>query len=117
MTGVPDIDQQRAQRRAEERARRNAEGVFRADVQRALENPGTRAVLARFLTIMGIDDSPFSTNGLEQSRAIGLQDAGRWWLNVIRAHCPEREAQVRQLMREFAKPVKPTTEEDSEDEH
>lgn len=117
MTGVPDIDQQRAQRRAAEKAQRMAAAVFRADVQRALENPGTRVLVAHFLTAMGIDNSPFSTNGLEQARAIGLQDAGRWWLNVIRAHCPEREPQLRQLMRELTKPVNPTTEEESEDEH
>lgn len=58
------------------------------------------------------DGSAFGTNAMAQSHAIGWQDAARWWLDLIRDHCPEKEQQIR---REGMANVPPaTTEEDPE---
>lgn len=119
MTRIPDMDAQAAQRRREAKAARMARDQLRTDVQTMLGVPGARKVLAQFMLAMRIDDSPFSSNGLEQAHGIGLQDAARWWINMIRDHCPEKEHQVRQAMRELTKPVTlpQDDEEESEDEH
>ena len=68
---------------------------FQRDVQLALNNVELRRVLGRFFFEMKLDGSPLNTNGMMQSHGIGLQDAARWWINVIRDNCPEREVQIR----------------------
>lgn len=101
---------------AKQRADREAEKWFqeqlRADVQQVMNLPAARRILWLFMQQTGMDASPFATNAMAQSHAIGMQDAGKWWLEVIRAHCPEKEAQIR---REGMANVPPaTTKEDDE---
>jgi hypothetical protein len=117
MTRIPDMEEQAAQRRREAKAQRMAREQLRADVQNLLNSPGARKVLAQFLLAMRIDDSPFSNNGLEQAHGVGLQDAARWWLNMVRDHCPEKEPQIRQAMRELTKPVTLPQDDEQESEH
>lgn len=102
----------RQQREAVKQAKWQEE-IFRADVQHLLNDPAMRRVLWRYWQDMGLDVSPFATNAMAQSHAIGLQDAAKWWLNVIRAHCPEKEAQVRKEGLTVASPP-PNEEEDDE---
>ena len=65
------------------------------DVKGALAHEPTRRLLWVFLQTMGLDDSPFNTNAMAQSRAIGRAEAAQWWLRAIRDNCPERESQMR----------------------
>ena len=65
------------------------------DVRGALAHEPTRRLLWVFLQTMGLDDSPFNTNAMAQSRAIGRTEAAQWWLRAIRDNCPERESQMR----------------------
>lgn len=84
---------------AKQRADREAEKWFqeqlRADVQQVMNLPAARRILWLFMQQTGMDASPFATNAMAQSHAIGMQDAGKWWLNLVRDHCPEKEAQIR----------------------
>lgn len=103
---------------AKQRADREAEKFFheqmRADVQQVMNLPAARRILWLFMQQTGLDVSPFSTNAMAQSHAIGMHDAAKWWLNLIRDHCPEKEQQIRREgLANIAKPT-PTTEEDSE---
>lgn len=82
-------------RRADERAQKLAEQQIRADIQQLMNLPAGRRILWAFMEQAGLDSSPFSPNAMTQSHAIGLQDGAKWWLNLIRAHCPEKEAQIR----------------------
>jgi hypothetical protein len=68
---------------------------LRADLREVMEIPGGRRVIAQFLHDMGVDSSPFSPNAMTQSRDIGRQEGGRWWLDSIRAACPEKEPVMR----------------------
>lgn len=95
MTHHMDHDRARRQQQDQQRAQAIQDGLFKKAVQEALGNPNVRLMLWEFLQQMGLDASPFSGNGPAQAHAIGQQDAARWWLNVIRRHCPEREAQIR----------------------
>ena len=88
------IESKRRDAQAEKEARIRAE-IFRADVQQIMKLDSMRRVLGEFFAQVGLDDSPFSPNAMQQSHAIGLQDAAKWWINVIRLHCPEREALIR----------------------
>lgn len=110
------LDRSRALRQDAEAAKETdlREIQFRKDVQDAMNQPGMRRIVWRFLTDMGVDASPFNTNAMAQSRGIGMQDAGKWWLNVIRAHCPEKEAQIRKEAMTAAK--KPTNEDEANDD-
>ena len=85
------MDRDRATRLTQERF----EAQFQRDVQAALDNKPLRHILGRFFYEMKLDGSPLNTNGMMQSHGIGLQDAARWWIAVIREHCPEREVQIR----------------------
>lgn len=76
---------------ADNRARRE----LREAVRTVLATDPGRRVVWDFLQAVGIDGSSFNTNAMAQSHATGMQDAGRWWLNLIRDACPEREAQMR----------------------
>lgn len=85
------IKQQRQQTQ-QDKAR---EEQFRRDVQLALTNKATRAVLNRFFDEAGLDTSAFNPHGSIQAHALGKQDAAKWWINVIREHCPEQEVVLR----------------------
>lgn len=103
-------ENERQRKQAEKQARRQ----FRADARALFADESSRRLVFQFLQAMGIDQSPFHTNSMTQSSLIGRQDAARWWLNLIRDACPEREAQMRA---EAAKAAKRTTPiEDSSDD-
>lgn len=68
---------------------------IRADVQQVMNLDAMRRILWLFIQQTGVDASPFATNAMAQSHAIGMQDAAKWWINLIREHCPEKEAQIR----------------------
>ena len=100
-----------------EREARNAEKwlqeQLRSDVQTVMNMAPARRILWLFMQQLGHDRSPFATNAMAQSHAIGMQDAVKWWLELIRDHCPEKEAQIRKEGMAMAKP-KQSTEDDSE---
>lgn len=103
---------------AQQRQDRAAEKWFReqmkADVQQLMNLPAARRILWLFMQQTALDASPFATNAMAQSHAIGMQDAAKWWLNLIRDHCPEKEQQIRREgLTNSAKP-NTTTEEDPE---
>lgn len=90
-----DHQANRATRVEDQRKAKQREAMFRADVQTVMASKSARRVLWAFLQDVGVDSSPFSQNGLAMAHATGLQDGGKWWLNVLRAHCPELEATMR----------------------
>jgi hypothetical protein len=90
-----DFDEANRRRKAEEKRQKLAEGMLKADFQHVLSIPGARRILWQFLQDMGLDDSAFATNAMQQSHNIGQQDAAKWWLNGVRRFCPEVEAAMR----------------------
>lgn len=94
-------DDRRDDARAEEaRARKMAQRQERLDVQAVFGERAGRRLLAAFLHDAGIDRSAFATDPLVMAQAAAWQDAARWWLDRIREHCPEKEAQLRKESRE-----------------
>lgn len=91
------LDRESAQRAelAMKRAQGIQQGLFKKAAQAALADPNVRHILWEFMQQMGLDRSPFNPNAMTQSHNIGKQEAVGWFLNVMREHCPEREAQVR----------------------
>lgn len=90
-----DTDAQQDRQRRQALIDKAFDATVRADAQAMMEKEGNRRLLYLFMQQMGIDRSAFSTNAMQQSHAIGKQEAAAWWINLIREHCPEREAQVR----------------------
>lgn len=88
---------------------------FALAFKNVLGTPDARAVLFQFLTDVGADNSAFSTNGMAQSHAIGLQDAARWWITNIREHCPQWEQRMRNEANQAAKALQ-IIEDSSHDE-
>lgn len=88
-----------ANREAEEKARRKAmqyaQQKEREDIVAMMALPASRRLMARFLDTTGIDTTSYRDTPIAMGHASGWQDAARWWLEVIREHCPEREAQMR----------------------
>jgi hypothetical protein len=91
------IDEQRNEARlAEERRKVKLQvAQFRSDVQAVFGTVEGRRVLSAFLHNAGADQSTLRHDNLATGHAIGWQDAARWWLTALRAHCPEREVQMR----------------------
>lgn len=82
----------------EQRERRLLELQFQqlqGDVRSVLETSAGRRLIWTFIQAMGVDETPFNTNAMAQSRLIGRAEAAQWWLRAIRENCPEREAQMR----------------------
>lgn len=116
MTGSP-YDRE-ARRRADREAQREQKlrtQQLRADIQQLMGLESGRRVVAEFMAQMGVDASPFATNAMQMAHATGKQDAGKWWLNLIRQFCPEKEAIIR-AEHDRKPPVKPA-DEDEDDEH
>ena len=86
---------------------------LKADAQQVMNVPAMRRILWLFMQQTGLDASPFATNAMAQSHAIGMQDAAKWWLNLVRDHCPEKEAQIRREGLAQAKPK--TTDQEPEE--
>lgn len=101
--------QQRAERQRQDFIRKQ----LKADVQQLMNLPAGRRILYLYLQWTGVDESPFATNAMQQSYHIGKGDSGKWWLNLLREFCPEKEIAVRQEGASMEKMV-PTTEEDPE---
>lgn len=114
MSDPYDIEARREQERRAKREQKLRDDLFKADVQQVMKLPAMRRILWSFMEEMGLDQSPFATNGMLQSWGIGKQDAAKWWLNVIREFCPEREAQMRAEGRKVP-PVDPGNEENDDD--
>lgn len=108
-------DFERNAERQRKEAEKNARRQFRADARAVFADASARRLVYQFMQTMGLDASPFNTNSMTQSAFIGRQDAARWWLNLIRDACPEREAQMRAEAAKAAK-QKSTIEESSDDE-
>lgn len=109
MDRQPEIDRQ-----ARERAKLR-EAMFRRAVQEALGLPSVRQIVFEFLTTAQVDVSPMHDTAEKTAWAIGWQDAGNWWINQIRTHCPEREGQMRAEANTRAREdAPPDTEETSE---
>lgn len=100
----------RRAREEADRARLMGEQL-RSDIQTVMNMAPARRILWLFMQQTGMDRSAFATNAMAQSHAIGMQDAAKWWVNLIREHCPEREAQIRVEGEAMAK-AKPTTEDE-----
>ena len=109
-----DFDARRQRDREAQRQERRDRELLKADVQAMFNSQSTRRVMAAFLEDMGLDASPFSPNAMTQSHAIGRQEAARWWVQQIRAYCPEKE-QVMRIERQQAAQEQST--EDETDEH
>ena len=111
------LDESEAQQeRAAEEARlaKLLAAQHRRDVQELMALPSMQRLLARFLEDAGEGVSPFRTDALVMAHAAGWQDAALWWLARIRAHCPEREAQVRKALREAARGASQDTDDGPE---
>lgn len=103
------------ERRIQEKAEHLANQQVRADIQQVMNLPSARRILYAFMHNMGLDASAFSTNAMAQSRSIGRQEAAQWWLEMIREHCPEKEAQIRNEGAEMVRAqMKKSTEDDDQ---
>ena len=98
-------DQQRNKNRARaaEKVVRNANEQLASDIRALFKQDATRRVVLQFTESMGADISPFNTNAMMQSRGIGMQDAARWWMDLVREYCPEQEVVMRNEARAAAK--------------
>lgn len=92
-----DLDRGEQDRKARliAQASQKFDGEMRQKLKTMLDNPDNRLVVSRFLEDMGIGKSPFSPNAMTQSHAIGKQEAAQWWIDSIRAACPEKELPMR----------------------
>lgn len=95
MTHPLDGDAREQEQRDEKLRAKNAAAQLRKDVQSVLATEQGRRVVWLFLQTAGMDFSPFRTDPVLMAHAVGWQDAAGFWLNLIRSHCPEREAQMR----------------------
>ena len=114
MSDPYDIDERRRQEREANKEQKLRADMFKSDVQQVMQLPAMRRILLSFMDAMGFDQSPFATNAMLQSHGIGKQDAAKWWVNVIREYCPEREAQMRAEGRKVP-PVDPGNEENDDE--
>lgn len=110
-----DIEERERQRRIDKKAERLANAQQRADIQEIMNTKAGRRILYAFMHQMGIDASAFSPNAMAQSHAIGRQEGAQWWVNLIREHCPEKEAQIRIEGQEMVRrQLQESTEEDDQ---
>lgn len=78
-----------------DKAAKLAQQRFREDVQTVFKSREARRLLSAFLRDSHIDGSTFRETPHTMAFVAGWQDAGRWWIDVIRQHCPEREVEMR----------------------
>jgi hypothetical protein len=97
-----DLDRGEKDRKARlvSQASEKFDAEMRKRIKAMLDVPDNRMVVSHFIAQIDIDASPFSPNAMTQSHAIGKQDAAKWWINAIRAACPEKELPMR---REYEK--------------
>ena len=90
-----DNEAREQQARDEELRAKLLEARRRKDVQAVMGTVEGRRLVFAFLQTAGVDNTPFRSELAAMGHAVGWQDAGRYWLDLIRSHCPEREAQMR----------------------
>lgn len=95
MTHPLDDEAREQSARAEQLRAKVSAARLRKDVQTTLATEEGRRLVWLFLQTAGIDYSPFRADPVAMAHAVGWQDAGSFWLALIRSHCPEREAQMR----------------------
>lgn len=100
-------ERQSADRAKVEKALRSQ---LRADVQEVLALPSGRRLVHAFLAAAGLDNTTYRNNLGDMAHAIGWQDGARWWVDLIRAHCPEREALMRAEANKQHKDLEPSDE-------
>ena len=103
MSYMDDQQRNKAKVRAAEKVVRNANEQLASDVRALFKQEAMRRVVLQFAEAMGADTSPFNTNAMMQSRGIGMQDAARWWMDLVREYCPEQEVVMRNEARAAAK--------------
>lgn len=92
------IDEADARARRDDEDRRRTRMLFaqeRRDVQELMQSAGGRRVVWGFLQTANADGSAYRENNQAMAHAVGWHDAAGYWLDLIRQHCPEREAQMR----------------------
>lgn len=109
-----DRDAAEARRREERRLAEREERQQREDLKEVMALPAMRRLLARFIDDAGLDRSAFRPDPNVMSFAAGWQDAARWWIEPIRAHCPEREVQLRAEARKARKGATDEAEDEPE---
>ena len=111
-----DADERaRKQREELNRIKREAK-AFRADVQAVMALPEVRRIVWRFLSVAGVDSYAYRQKPHDMVVAAAMQDNARWWLEVIREHCPEREAQMRAEARKAERDAREGDDNEAEDE-
>lgn len=88
-------EQREARRREEEQRRKLHAAKLREAARLVFKIPEARFLFGEFFHDAGMDVSPMRDTDRATYHAIGWQDSGSWWVNAIRAHCPEREAEIR----------------------
>ena len=91
---LDDDARQESERAARLRAKVLADRT-RKDVQAVMATEQGRRLVWDFLRTAGVDSSAFNPESARMAFLVAWQDAGRYWLDLIRSHCPEREAQMR----------------------
>lgn len=92
-----DLDRGAQDRNARlaQQAAQNFDAEMRKRIKAMLDVADNRLVVSHFIAQIDIETSPFSPNAMTQSHSIGKQDAAKWWINAIRAACPEKELPMR----------------------
>lgn len=91
---------------------------FAKDVQAVFAMPEGRRLLSAFLAASCVESSAlrFDAAGradpLLMAHVAGWQDAGYWWLDILRTHCHEREVQMRAEVRREAAQSAPQEQDD-----
>lgn len=116
---IEKADQRRAADLEEQRKLRLLERQIGVDARVVLHTKEGRNLVGLFLEAMQVGSTPFSTNAMLMARACGQQEAGQWWLNLIRRHCPDMERKIAKERREAEKFLArdKSPDEDQADEH
>lgn len=110
-----DPEERSRRERREQRMQKLLEAEFREDFLAVMNSPQGRRILSAFMQDMGHDRSAFATNAMAQSHAIGMQDAVRWWLDLIRRYCPEKEGRMREEAKAQLRAIEAENPEDEEE--
>jgi hypothetical protein len=76
------------------RERLRIEGMKKA-IQDVMAMPQARMLMMAFASDASLDASSFRESPAAMAYVSGWQDAARWWIELIRAYCPERETDMR----------------------
>lgn len=104
------------EQRAAKARKKEHEAKFRAATQAVMKDPNARFLLGEFFAAAAIDVSPRRDTDRLTYHAIGWMDAGSWWLDAIRRHCPEREATIRTERIAYMKEAAPPAPQDDDED-